>query len=69
MDTTTKTEIDVLKTASTKVVHKVAESTGEFIGNKIAYKIVKPKIVSDENSRNFEEIIISPEKIMEILNE
>ena len=49
-----------------KVVH---EATGEFIGNKIADKIVKQKPVIDENSRNMEEIIIPPEIREEILKE
>ena len=52
LDTATKKELDTLKTASKKVVHKPAEATGEFIGNKIADKIEKPKPVIDENSRN-----------------
>ena len=51
-----------------KVVHKTAEATGEFIGNKIADKIVKPKPVPDDNSRYVEEIFIPPEKREEILN-
>ena len=51
-----------LKTASKKVVHKAAEATGEFIGKKIADKIVKQNPVMDENSRNVEEIILPPEK-------
>ena len=34
------TELDALKTASKIVVHEVAEVTSEFIGNKIADKIV-----------------------------
>ena len=62
------TGLDVLKIAIEKVVHKAAEATGEFIGNKIAGKIVKPKHVIDENPRNVEEILISPEKGEEILN-
>ena len=33
------------------IFHKTAEATGEFIGNKIAEKIVKPKPVSDANLR------------------
>ena len=53
---------------SKKVVHKI----GEFLGNKTPdavtklsdNKVVKP----DENSRNFEEIIIPPEKREQILN-
>ena len=55
------TGLDALETASIKIVHKAAQATGEFIGNKIADKIVKPKPVIDENSRNLEQIIISPE--------
>ena len=53
---------DALKTAYKKVVHKAAKATGQCIGNEIADKIVKPKHVIDENPRNFEEIIIPPEK-------
>ena len=40
---TAKTGIDTLKTASQKVVQKAAETKDEFIWNKIANKIVKPK--------------------------
>ena len=50
LDTVAKTELDALKTASKKVVHKTPEAAGEFIGNKIAEKIGKP----DENPRNVE---------------
>ena len=63
------TELHALKTASKKVVHKAAEATGQFIGNKIANKIVKPKHAIDENPKNVEEIIILPEKREEIINE
>ena len=63
------TELHVLKTASKNVVHKAAEATGQFIGNKIANKIVKPKHAIDENPKNVEEIIILPEKREEIINE
>ena len=41
LDTATKAGLDYLKTASKKLVHKAAEAAGEFIGNKIADKIVK----------------------------
>ena len=58
-----------MKTASTKIVHKAAEASGEFLGNKIADKIVKPKPESDMNSRYVEEIVIPPEEREEILNE
>ena len=47
---------NALKTASK---NEAAEATGEFIGNKIPDKIVKP----------VEEMIIPPEKREEILNE
>ena len=39
MDTATKTGIDAAKTASTRVVQKTAEATGDLIENKIADKI------------------------------
>ena len=39
IDTTTKTGIDAVKTASKRVVQKTAEATGNLIGNKIADKI------------------------------
>ena len=55
------------KTASKIIVHKAAEVTGEFIG-KMTDKIVKPKYVINENSRNIEELIVPPEKREEILN-
>ena len=42
MDTAAKTGLDALRTASKKVVHKAVKATGEFIGNEIADKIVKP---------------------------
>ena len=64
------TEINTSK----KVIDKAAKATGELLGNKIADavtrsnndKIVKTKPAIDENSRNVEETIISPEKKKEI---
>ena len=67
--TATHTGLDAIKAASKKVFHEAAEATGEFIGNKIADKIVKTKPLSAEKSRNVEEIIIPPEKREGILNE
>ena len=58
MDAATKTELNALKTAFKKVVYKAAEATREFIGNKIADKIVK----SDENLGIVEEITIPSAK-------
>ena len=43
-------------------------STGEFIGNEIADKIVKQKSVTNGDTRNVEEIIIPPEEREEMLN-
>ena len=43
-------------------MHKAAETTGEFIGDKVADKIVKVKPVPDENSRDVEEIVIPSER-------
>ena len=63
LEVVTEKGLDALKSSSTKLVHKT-----QFIGNKIADEIVKPKPVLDENSRNTEEIIIPPEKREEILN-
>ena len=63
------TKLDALKTATQNVVDKADEAAGEFVGNKIADKIMKTKYVIDENARSAEKIIIPPEKIEEILNE
>ena len=47
--TATKTGLDSLKSASQYMVHIAAERAGEFIGNRIAKKIVKSKPLRDEN--------------------
>ena len=39
MDTATRTGIDVVNTASKRVVQKTAEATGDLIGNKTTDKI------------------------------
>ena len=66
LDTARKTGLDALKTVTIKVELKEAETTGKFIGKKIADKILKPKPVLDENLRDVEEIIILLEKQGEI---
>ena len=66
LDTATRTWLDIPKIVSKKVVHKVAEATGEFIGNKIAEKIVKPKPVPYVNPRNFEELLFHQKKTRNI---
>ena len=48
------TGVDALEADSKKVAHKVAKAKGEFVGNKIADKIVKQNLVIDENLRNVE---------------
>ena len=68
LDTATEPWLDILKTTSKKVSHKVAEVTGKFIGKKVAEKNVKLKPIPGVNSRNVEKIIILPEKRQEILN-
>ena len=69
LDTSTKTGQDALRTSSKKVVHRAPEATEKFKGSNIADKILKSKLVSDENSRDIEEIVIPPEKREGILNE
>ena len=57
-------ELDSLKTASKKVVHK----TGEFLGNKIADAVTKSKNDKIVKEEPVEEINIPPKKGDEILN-
>ena len=45
MDAALKTSLDPTKTITKKLVHKPAEATVKFIGNKIVNKLVKPKSV------------------------
>ena len=56
---------DALTTAYRKVVNKKGEAVGEFSENKITNKIVKPKSMSDENSRD----VILLENSEEMLSE
>ena len=42
------TGLDALKTASKKLIHEAAKAPYNFIGNKIAGKIVKTRLVIDE---------------------
>ena len=66
MDTATKTGIDAAKTASKRVVQKIAEETGDLIGDKTA-----DKITSVGKSKKVEETYIPPEKgnkLLMILN-
>ena len=70
MNTGTKTGIDAAKTASTRVVQKTAEATGDLIRNKIADKITSlGKTKSKEKEKEEQEIYIPPEKRQQIIND
>ena len=70
MDTATKTGIDAAKTASKRVVQKIAEATGDLIGNKIADKITSlGKTKQKEKTNKAEEIYIRPEKRQQIIDD
>ena len=74
MDTTTKTGIDAVITVSKRLVQKTAEATGDLIGNKITDKITsigkpKEKEKRRENTKEREEIYISPEKRQQIIDD
>ena len=62
LDTATRTGLYALKSASKKGVDRVAEATGAFIGNKIVDKIVKPKPVTDKNSRKLKKYLFHQRK-------
>ena len=70
MNTATKTGIDAAKTASKQVVQKIAEATGDLIGNKIADKITSlGKTKSKEKEKEEQEIYIPPEKRQQIIDD
>ena len=67
MNTAIKTGIDTEKTASKRVVQKIAEATGYLIENKIADKITslgKTKI-----KKKKQDIYIPPEKRQQIIDD
>ena len=62
--------MDHEKTVSKRVVQKTAEATGDFIGNNIADKITSVgKSKKDDKTKKVEEIVISPEKRQQIIDE
>ena len=68
LDTVTKTGIDVVKTASNRVVQKTSGATGDLIGNEIADKISSlGKTKNKEKKDKRQEIYISPEKGQKII--
>ena len=52
IDTATKTGIDAAKTASKRVVQKIAEATGDLIENKIADKIISIGKTKEKENTN-----------------
>ena len=69
MDTATKTRMDVVKTASERVVQKSAEATGDLLGDKIPDKITSlGKTKNEEKEEEQQEIYIPPEKRQEIID-
>ena len=70
MDTATKTGIDAKKSPSKRGVQKIAEATGDLIGNKIADKITSVgKSKEDNKTKKVEEIYIRPEKRQQIIDD
>ena len=70
MGTATKTGMGAVKTASKRVVQKIAEATEDLIGNKIADKITslgKSKSKEKENERK--EVYVLPEKQQQIIDD
>ena len=68
LDTATKARPESEKNASNKVVHQTTETIRELIRNNIAGRIVKPKPLSDVNSKKNKKTNIPREKRQEILN-
>ena len=63
IDAATKSEIDAAKPASKGVVQKIAEATGDLIGNKIADEItLVGKSKEDNKTKKVEKIYIPPGK-------
>ena len=70
MDTATKTGLDAAKTASKRVVQKIAEATRDLIRNKIADEIISVgKSKEKGETKKAEEIYIPPEKRQQIIDD
>ena len=73
LDSASKSTTDGLKTASKRPIQKIAEETGDLIGNKIADKITHLKKSSKEVQNDKIEIpkerYLSPEKRHQIIDE
>ena len=70
MYTAAKTEIDVAKIASKRVVQNVVEATGDLIGNKTADKITSlGKTKSKEKEEERQEAYKPPDKRQQIIDD
>ena len=85
LDSTRKSTIDAIKTASKRAIQKTAEATGDLIGNKIADKITSvskksatelhsKELPNDETEEDVEiathkKRYISPEERQQIIDE
>ena len=70
MNTATKTGIDAAKAASKRVVKKIAEATGDLIGNKIADQTTSlGKTRSKEKEDERQEIYRRPKKRQQIIDD
>ena len=69
-DTATKAGMDAAKTASERVVQKIAEATRDLIGNKIAGIITSiGKPTEKEKTKKIEEIYIPLEKRQQVIDD
>ena len=80
LDSAKKSTVDAIKTASKTAIQKIAETTGDLIGNKIADKItsVSKKSNNNNNNNNDDEDVelathkkryISPEERKQVIDE
>ena len=76
-DSAKKSTTDAIKTASKRAIQKIAEATGDLIGNKIADKITSVSKTPSNNNNNDDENVeltthkkryVSPEEIQQIIN-
>ena len=77
VDTAKKSATDAIKTASKRAIQKIAEATGDLVGNKIADKITSVSKKSTKKLPTIDEDVeltthkryISPEERQQIIDE
>ena len=62
LDSAKKSTTDAIETASIKAIQKIAEATGNLIGNKIVDKITSVSKKSNDNNNNNEDAEITAHK-------